>query len=167
MTAADHTPEGGLQLLHKEKEVEMSQTAEVTRSTREVAEDWFDALTRGDADSAFSLLDPDVEFINYTPVPGFNTDMQWIGTHHGTEAALQSLNVFLSICEVRFEELLKLIVEDDEAIGVIHEISSVRATGKEFDIEFVQRLTVRDGKIIRWKSYTDPSPIIRALRSEG
>jgi ketosteroid isomerase-like protein len=42
----------------------------------------------------------------------------------------------------------------------------VKATGKAFEIEFVQWLKVRNGKIVRWKSYTDPSEIIRAMEEE-
>jgi ketosteroid isomerase-like protein len=106
-----------------------------------------------------------VEFVNYTPVPGYNTDMRWIGTHRGPSAVRESLAVFLGMCEVRSEELVRLVVDGEEAMGVVHEVSVVRDTGREFDIEFVQHLTVRDGRIVRWKSYTDPSPIVRAIRA--
>jgi ketosteroid isomerase-like protein len=59
---------------------------------------------------------------------------------------------------------LKLVVDGEEAAGVIHEISLVKDTGLEFEIEFIQWLTIRNGKIVRWKSYTDPSQIILALK---
>jgi uncharacterized protein len=134
------------------------------RSTQETAEGWFRGLTSGDIDLAKTFLSPDVEFINYTPVPGFNTDMPWIGTYHGRDAALASFGVFIGVCEPLQEELVDLIVDGDQAVGVVHERTRVRANGEEFEIEFIQRLTVRDGLIVRWKSYTDPSPIIRALR---
>lgn len=142
----------------------MVQALEVTNATREVAQTWFDSMTSGDIDTAIGCLDPDIEFINYHPEPGFNTDMAWIGTYHGRDAALDSFKVFTSVCEVRSEELLSLVADGDEAMGVIREMSVVRETGIPFEIEFVQRLTVRNGKIVRWQSYTDPSPIIRAIR---
>jgi ketosteroid isomerase-like protein len=142
----------------------VTQTVETSRSTREVAEIWFQALTTGDVDTAMSVLDDDVEFVNYTPVPGYNTDMRWIGTHRGPRAVLESIKVFLDMCEVRQEEVLRLVVDGEEAMGVIHEISVVRDTGRDFEIEFIQHLTVRHGRIVRWKSYTDPSQIIRAIR---
>lgn len=142
----------------------MSQVVEVEPGTREVAQSWFDALTTGDIHTALTYLDEDVEFINYTPVPGYNDDMKWIGTHHGRDAAFASFGVFVGMCEVEVEELVSLVVDGTEAMGVIHEISMVRETGHRFEIEFIQRLTIRGGKIVRWKSYTDPSPIIRAIR---
>lgn len=133
-------------------------------STREVARQWFDALTRGDAETLFSLLADDVEWINYTIVPGMNDIMPWIGTYHGVEQVAKTFEIFIGLCDVQLEELVKLSVDGEEAAGVIHERSVVKATGLEFEIEFVQWLTVRNGKIVRWKSYTDPSPIIVALR---
>lgn len=135
--------------------------------TRAVARAWFDALLRGDMDAAGGLLAPDVRFINHTPVPGFNTDMAWIGTHVGRQAALDSFGVFVGICDVQQEELVELVVDGEEAMGIVHEVSAVRATGARFEIEFVQRLTVRDGRIVQWRSYSDSAAIVRALRQEA
>lgn len=134
------------------------------QSTREVAQQWFDALTQGDGDTLFSLLAEDVEWINYEVVPGLNDIMPWIGTYHGVEEVAKTFGIFTGLCEVQLEELVKLCVDGEEAAGVIHERSLVKATGLEFEIEFIQWLTIRNGKIVRWKSYTDPSPIIVALR---
>jgi len=142
----------------------MSQAVDVDAETRRVAQGWFDALTGGDIQTALAYLDEDIEFINYTPVPGYNDDMAWIGTYRGRDAAFGSFQVFVGACDVQVEELVALVVDGQEAMGVIHEVSVVRDTGQRFEIEFIQRLTIRDGKIVRWKSYTDPSPIIRALR---
>ena len=142
----------------------MRQGIDIESGTREVAQGWFDALTSGDINTALAYLDENVEFINYTPVPGYNDDMRWIGTYHGRDAAFDSFQVFVGMCEVEIEELTSLVVDGAEAMGVMHEVSVVRETGIRFEIEFIQRLTIRDEKIIRWKSYTDPSPIIRAIR---
>jgi hypothetical protein len=136
----------------------------VDRDTRAVAQAWFDALTHGRGEEAVALMADDVEFVNYRPVPGYNTDMPWIGTHRGPEQVLASLGVFLGVCEVLEEELVALAVDGEEAFGVVRERSVVRSTGEPFEIEFVQRLTVRGGRIARWVSYTDPSPIVRAIR---
>ncbi|WP_158674727.1 nuclear transport factor 2 family protein [Streptomyces hoynatensis] len=145
----------------------MSQATKAGQSTREVAQAWFDALLGGDVEAAGRLLAPDVRFINHTPVPGFNTDMVWIGTHHGRQAALDSFATFVSICDVREEELVGLVVDGEEAMGIIHEVSHVRRNGARFEIEFVQRLTVRDGRIVQWRSYSDSAAIVRALREEA
>ncbi|MFN8522597.1 MAG: nuclear transport factor 2 family protein [Chloroflexota bacterium] len=133
-------------------------------STRKVAAHWFDALSNGRFDEAADLLAPDVEWINYSVVPGYNDAMPWIGTYVGRGAVMESLKTFLGVADVQRESLDKLIVDGEDAIGIVCERSVVRATGQAFEIEFIQHLTIRDGKIVRWKSYTDPSPILRAIK---
>lgn len=135
-----------------------------TDDVRTVAGRWFGALGSGQIDVAISCLAPDVEFINYTVVPGYNDIMPWIGTYHGPDAVYQSFKVFTGVADVLKEELINLAVDGESAVGVVHERSRVKATGVEFEIEFIQWLTVRNGKIVRWKSYTDPSPILRAMK---
>jgi hypothetical protein len=142
----------------------MSASISTSASTRKVAASWFDAVSRGDTNAAAALLHPSIEFINYTPVPGYNTDMPWIGTHRGPQAVLDSFKTFTDICEVRTEILEHLLIEGNEAIGIIRENSIIRGNGQPFEIEFIQHLTISDGLIVRWKSYTDPSPIIKAIR---
>ncbi|MFJ5261683.1 nuclear transport factor 2 family protein [Streptomyces sp. NPDC088387] len=137
-----------------------------TEETRKVAQQWFDALTGGDFETALNTLDENVEWINYTPIPGYNDDMKWIGTVQGREAVLGTLQIFTGAVDVKFEKLVNLVVDGTQAAGVIQEVSVVKETGVEFQIEFIQWLTVRNGRIVRWKSYTDPSSIIRALRGD-
>jgi ketosteroid isomerase-like protein len=138
----------------------------LTEQTRAVATTWFDALTHGRYEQALACLDADVEWINYKILPGYNDAMPWIGTVRGPAAVVASLQTFTGVCDVETEELVRLAVDGAEAAGVIHEMSRVKATGMAFEIEFVQWLTVRDGKIIRWKSYTDPSPILKAIKGD-
>jgi ketosteroid isomerase-like protein len=143
----------------------MNQQIEIdSATTRAVAQKWFDGMTSGDPDSAFTCLDQNVEWINYKIVPGYNDVMPWIGTVHGIEAVKKTGVIFLGLVDVQSERLVELVVEGENAMGVIHEQSVVKATGKTFEIEFIQWLKVRNGKIVRWKSYTDPSEIIRPLK---
>jgi uncharacterized protein len=141
----------------------MASSSPTEQSTRDVAERWFAALTGGDIQAALSCLADDVEWINYRVISGYNDEMPWIGTRHGPAEVLASFQTFISVCEPQDERLIKLAVDGEEAAGVIAEKGIVRATGLDYAIEFIQWLTVRDGKIVRWKSYTDPSSIERAI----
>ena len=145
----------------------MSTETELVPSTRSVAEGWLSALISGDLDTAVEYLAPDIEFINHTPVPGYNTDMVWIGTKHGRAEVLASVQQFLELVEVQIEEVVALVVDGEDAIGVVHEVSRARKTGVTFDVEFCQRMTVRDGKIVRWRSFTDSAAIVAALRGDA
>jgi uncharacterized protein len=138
--------------------------AATEETTRAIANKWFGALSAGDIETAISCLDRNVEWINYRVEPEYNDLMPWIGTYKGVDAVVDTFKIFGSLVQVRKEELVRLVVDGEEAMGVIHEISLVSDTKLEFEIEFIQWLTIRDRKIVRWKSYTDPSPIIRALK---
>ncbi len=135
-----------------------------TEGTRATALAWFDRVCGGDVARAADLLGEDVEWVNFVGVPGHHDCMPWIGTYHGPAAVLASFEAFTSVCEVRHKELRRLVVDGDHAVGVVHEKGVARGTGVAFEIEYVECLTVRDGRIVRWKSYTDPCAIIRALR---
>ena len=139
----------------------------ITEATCAVARRWFDALCNGRFEEALAQPADDVEWINYKRLAGYNDAMPWIGTSHGPAAVVASLRVFTGLCEVEREELVRLAVDGEEAAGVIHEQTRVKATGLKFEIEFIQWLTVRGGKIVRWKSYTDPSPILKALKGDA
>lgn len=141
-------------------------TVATADSTRDVAVTWFGALASGDIGTAAACLADDVEWINYRVVPGYNDVMPWIGTYRGPQSVLDTFKIFTDLVTVQSEELVRLVVEGEEAAGIVHEVSVVKETGSLFDIEFVQWLTIRDGKIVRWKSYTDPSPIIAAFAGE-
>ncbi|TDC73277.1 nuclear transport factor 2 family protein [Streptomyces hainanensis] len=138
----------------------------MTPTTREVATTWFTALTEGDIDTALGCLADDVEWINYDVVRGYNDAMTWIGSYRGRDQVLDTFKVFGGVVEVNHEALVDLVVDGEKAMGVIHEVSTVRETGRVFEIEFIQALTVRNGRIVRWKSYTDPSQILRALKKD-
>jgi uncharacterized protein len=136
-----------------------------TDDTREIARQWFQHLSEGDITQALELCSDDVEFINYKPIEGFNTAMPWIGTYIGRDAVRESFAVFASVATVKSENLVQLLADEDWAAGIVHEKSVIKQTGREFEIEFVQLLTVRDRSIVRWKSYTDPSPILEAIEA--
>jgi ankyrin repeat protein len=61
---------------------------------------------------------------------------------------------------------LDLVVQGDQAVGTINDQAVVKSTGLSFDITFASWMTIRDGKIVHWKSYCDPSPIIAAFRGD-
>jgi ketosteroid isomerase-like protein len=137
---------------------------EDTGSTRATALAWFERVCGGDVAQAADLLGDDVEWVNFVGVPGHHDCMPWIGTYYGPAAVLASFEAFTSVCEVKRKELRGLVVDGDQAVGVVYEKGLARGTGVAFEIEYVERLTVRGGRIVRWKSYTDPCSIIRALR---
>ncbi|WP_294540627.1 ankyrin repeat domain-containing protein [uncultured Rhodoblastus sp.] len=134
--------------------------------TREVAQDWFDALDRGDLNAAVACLADDIEWENLPKIPGVSDIIPWTGNAHGIQEVLQKFAARDGAIEVKRFKPLDLIVEGNIAVGTVHEISTVRATGLDFEIHLASWMEIADGKIKNWKSYVDPSPIVAAFRGD-
>ncbi|WP_460203224.1 nuclear transport factor 2 family protein, partial [Scytonema sp. NUACC21] len=102
------------------------------KETYEIAKRWFTAVQQGDFETAINCLANDVEWVNYTIVPGVNDIMPWIGTYYGVEQVVETFKIFTRLADIKFEKLIKLVVQGEEAAGVIHEGSVIKATRIEF-----------------------------------
>lgn len=127
---------------------------------------WFDALDRGDGAAALEVLDENVVWTNSSPETGLSDIVPWLGRYEGRDAVAGTFVIWGELSEVREFEVLKLFYQDDEAIAIVHEVALVKPTGLYYDIEFVQRLGVTNGKITRWTSYWDTSKGIVAFRGD-
>ena len=133
-------------------------------TSERIATEWFSALDRGDIDGAMGLLAPDVEWVNLPKVPGVSDIIPWLGTCQGVEEVLASFRARDAVTEVQLFKPGKLVVQGDQAFGTVHDISQIKSTGVQFDIEFATWMQIANGKIAKWKSYCDPSPIVAAFR---
>ena len=142
-------------------EGEVSVTA---TQTKQVARDWFNALDRGDMNAAVACMANDIEWENLPKIPGVSDIIPWFGTAHGIPEVLQQFSTRNGVIEVKRFKPLDLVAESNIAVGTVHDISTVLATGLDFEIRFASWMEIADGKIKNWKSYCDPSPIIAAFK---
>jgi ankyrin repeat protein/ketosteroid isomerase-like protein len=133
-------------------------------TSEQIATQWFAALDRGDINGAMALLAPDIEWVNLPKIPGISDIIPWLGTCHGVQEVLASFRTRDAVAEVQLFKPGKLVVQGDQAFGTVHDVSLIKATGAKFDIEFATWMQIQNGKIVKWKSYCDPSPIIAAFR---
>ena len=133
-------------------------------TSERIATQWFAALERGDINAALALLATDVEWVNLPKIPGVSDIIPWLGTCHGVKEVLASFRTRDAVAEAQLFKPGKLVVQGDQAFGTIHDVSRIKATGATFDIEFATWMQIQNGKIVKWKSYCDPSPIIAAFR---
>ncbi|MFD2184157.1 ankyrin repeat domain-containing protein [Rhodoplanes azumiensis] len=124
-------------------------------ATRPVVERWFAALARGDGAGALACLADDVVWINNPGVKGLSDIVPWLGEYHGRAAVEQSFVIWGQLSQVREFELRGIVYGGDEALAIVHERATIKATGLDYDIEFIQRIRVADGRIVFWKSYWD------------
>jgi ankyrin repeat protein len=134
---------------------------------RQVAEAWFAALDRGDIPAAVSLLDENVYWENIPQVPGVSDIIPWTGTAHGVAEVGQAFATRDKVCQVIEFKPLNMVVDGNQAVGTVHDHAIIKTTGLPFDIEFASWMKIENGKIVWWKSYCDPSPIIAAFRGDA
>src|SRR5262245_32734403 len=123
--------------------------------TRRVADRWFAALKAGDGAAALGCLADDVVWINNPPDKGLSDIIPWLGEYHGRQAVLGTFEIWARLSAVQSFELVRLVIDGAEALAIVHEVAKVKATGLNYDIEFIQRLRVADERIVFWKSYWD------------
>lgn len=123
--------------------------------TRSVAQRWFDALKSGNGAAALACLDDNIEWINNPPDKGLSDIVPWLGKYVGRAAVESTFVIWGQLSEVQQFELVELVIHEDEAIAIVHEVARIKKTGLCYDIEFIQRFKVANDKIIFWKSYWD------------
>lgn len=134
---------------------------------RAVAEAWFAALDRGDIPAAVALLDENIYWENIPQVPGVSDIVPWTGTAHGIAEVGQAFATRDQVCQVLEFKPLNMVVDGNQAVGTVHDHAIIKTTGLPFDIEFASWMKIENGKIVWWKSYCDPSPIIAAFRGDA
>jgi uncharacterized protein len=134
--------------------------------TCKVAEQWFGSMKRLDFASALVLIAPDVEWINIPPIPlaGLHDIAPWFGTYHGKEAVLKSFDVFGQCSSMLDYEVYDIFVKGDKALALTHEHAQCHANGLEYDLYIANEIVVRDGLVVKWQVYWDPTPLIAAYQ---
>jgi muconolactone D-isomerase len=139
--------------------------AALTATTRQVAEAWFSNMEQGKFQDALALVDPDVVWENIPPTPGVSDLAPWLGSYRGLPAVLKSFDVWAAHSRMLTFKLQQLVVDDNEAIGIVHERAQCLANQNEYDLYVATNITIEGGKIKRWKVYWDISPLIKAYRN--
>jgi ketosteroid isomerase-like protein len=143
----------------------MNPTATLPASeTRQVVTEWFEALGRGDVETALQCMADDVRWENIEKVDGVSDIIPWLGGFRGRGGVAEAFRLRDGVVEVEEFAMTDLVVQDNKAVAVVHERTRVNATGNRFDIDFVSWYEVRDGKIVRFRAFTDSAPIVAAMR---
>jgi ketosteroid isomerase-like protein len=134
--------------------------------TRAVVDRWFAALRSGDGAAALNCLDDNVVWINNPADKGVSDIVPWLGEYHGRKAVEDTFVIWGQLSQVKHFELRKVVFDGDEALAIVHEVATIKATGLDYDIEFIQRIRVANERIVFWKSYWDTSKGIVAFRGD-
>lgn len=135
-------------------------------TAREVAErylarvgDFWSAPDKSETLAAvLDLFAEDVEW----DIPGDLETVSWIGPRSGHEAVANFYRELASRLEPRRFEIRKIVADDETAVMLGDLASLVKATGKHIESPFTVDITVRDGKIVRYRLLEDSYAVARA-----
>jgi uncharacterized protein len=116
------------------------------------------AFGRGDIDTILAGMSPDVDWVNV----GRPSDFASLGRRNG----LDEVRGFFDIL-ARDVDFTEFAPNDFDAVGDKvfvegHSRMRLKAGGPEVDTDWVHLFTIRDGKVVRFRDFTDTAQVAEA-----
>jgi ketosteroid isomerase-like protein len=89
--------------------------------------------------------------------------LPWAGTFRGQEGIRRWFEALRGAVEYDRFEPLQLIAQEDSVVEVIRGAGHARATGRRYESDIVRIWTIRDGKVVRVRSFYDTHTYVSAL----
>ena len=99
-------------------------------------------IERGDFDAALSNADPEIELDVFAP-----PEFKWVSHAQGIEAVRRALEVNFTYLENQTPEIVNVVSQGDSVVLIGRDRGRIRATGKPYDVEFVDRFTFSNGRL--------------------
>jgi uncharacterized protein len=125
-----------------------------------VIQDAYKAFVERDIAGVLSALTDDV----YWDVPG-SEDVPFAGVRHGRNAVGEFFRLLSESDEVLQFEPRQYLTDGDTVVVLGHYRGLVKSTGLTNDFDWVQVVSVRDGKISSFRQFFDTEKHSRAYRS--
>jgi uncharacterized protein len=141
------------------KRVGKEKVAMSERENTQLVQQAYRDFQNGDIPALLDALSEDVEWVvpEVEGVPGR-------GTWRGPEQVGEFFRILSDTQEPRQLELREFVAQGDKVVVLGHYVWHVKATGKEWESDFVHALSVRDGKVTRFQEYTDTAVFGDAFR---
>lgn len=121
----------------------------------------YDAFARGDIGALLNTLAQDVVWQHPGPV-----DIPWAGERHGRDQVAEFFIAVNQHLEAEQFTPRTFVTRGDEVIVLGHERMRTRTGGRIYGTDWVHAFTVRDGRIVGFREYTDTAAIAEALGAE-
>jgi ketosteroid isomerase-like protein len=118
-----------------------------------------EAFNRRDAAAAFRMFDPDVQAESHGALGG---DREY----HRHEGVLELMGTFWQSFENPRSEIEECIASGDDVVLAVRIYGRGKASGVEVDTLTGQVLTLRDGKVVRWRVFVTKEEALEAAGLE-
>lgn len=126
-------------------------------NTLDLIQTFYARFGAGDLDGVIALQADDVvwEFVGPSTIPYFDT-------YRGPEGVRRFFARLVEHERVTGFEPIEFVVQGDVGVVFGRESAVSNRTGKGFESRWVQKFTVRDGKIAHWIEYIDTAAMVAA-----
>ena len=128
----------------------------------EVIQQLHDAFVRRDTQAILDLQAEDTEWSAAGPADR----IPWAEPRRGRAGVVEFLKVRSECLKVESFADLEFLAQGDKVVVLGHQKGTSVASGKPFDMEFVQVWTLREAKITKLRSYFDTAHMIDALGTD-
>ncbi len=138
-----------------------ARAAEKPEEARNVAsvQRQYQALARGDLEAFLETIADDIDMEIVGP-PGAPMVGRWRGRDQVVEAVCQNFGQV----EDQRPEIRTVVAQGDTVMIMARERGRFRHTKREYETHWVQVLTFRDGRVVRFRECFDSGPILEASR---
>ncbi len=130
-----------------------------TEESLQVVKAGYAAFGRGDLPGLLALMADDVEWNS----PGVGLPLS--GTYRGRDGVASFFQKLSTEAEILDFQAREFVAEGDRVLVVGWERSKVRATNRIFEMDWVMSFTIRDGKVVSFREYTDTKAMADAYQS--
>jgi len=130
-----------------------------TQENVQVVKDGYAAFMRGDVPGLLALLAEDVEW----HIPGAGLPLA--GTYRGHDGVANFFQKLVQDVDILDFQPREFVAEGNRVLVTGSERAKVKATGRTAEIDWVMSFTVRNGKIISFREYTDTKAMADAYAS--
>jgi ketosteroid isomerase-like protein len=126
----------------------------------QVIQELYAALWQGDVDSILALLAEDVDW-QYV---GQREDIPFAGRWRGRQGMIAFLNNLAESTQAGESDPDEVMVCGEHVLTTGRRRAKVKATGRAFETDWAHLFTVRHGRIVRFREFSDTATIAKAFR---
>lgn len=132
------------------------------RSNEAVVRGVYQSFLDNDVPAVLDALTEDVEWTWYGP-----SEIPFAGTWKGHEGVAKWFGIVADTVEFRRWDVgdFEFVSQGDTVVVLGYEQDTAKPTGRQFDQQWVQFLTIRDGKVARFRQFPDTAAVGAAFTS--
>ena len=122
----------------------------------------YEAYKRGDTQQLLALLDDQVEW-DLPETPG----VPFTGKRRGRESVAEVFRMQQQLLEVRECTVNEFIAQGDRVVVLGHGAWTVKNTGQDFESDWVDVFTIKDGRIAAYRDFLDTGAAVKAFECDS